>query len=53
MTPTEFRIKSLYLEREIERNKKIRCERVAARHERELAKLKKDYESQETDNPSQ
>lgn len=43
MTPTEFRIKSLYLEREIERNKKIRCVRVAAKFERELAKLKLEY----------
>lgn len=43
MTPTEYRIKVLILEREIERNKKIHCVRVAAKFERQLNKLKQEY----------
>ena len=44
MTPTEYRTRVLILEREIERNKKIHCTLVAARYERQLQELKKEYE---------
>lgn len=46
MTESEYRIKVIQLEKEIERNRKIRCVRVAAKFERMLKKLKEEYESQ-------
>lgn len=44
MTPAEYRTRVLMLEKEIERNKKIRCALVAARYERQLQALKEEYE---------
>ena len=46
MTPTEFRSRVVVLEKQIDRNKAIHCPLVAARYERQLAALKKEYESQ-------
>ena len=46
MTATEFRTKVISLEQKIAFNKSIKCPLVAARYERQLKELKKDYESQ-------
>lgn len=46
MTPSEYRTRVLLLEKQIDRNKRIHCPLVAARYERQLAALKKEYESQ-------
>ena len=43
MTPTEYRTRVIMLEKEIERNRKIRCTLVAARYERQLQALKEEY----------
>lgn len=44
MSPTEYRTRVLLLEKQIDRNKQIHCNLVAARHERQLAALKKEYQ---------
>lgn len=44
MTPAEYRTRVILLEKQIERNNKIHCNFVAARYERQLAALKKEYE---------
>lgn len=41
-----LKIRMRLLEKEIERNNRIHCPLVAARYERQLAALKKEYESQ-------
>ena len=44
MTPTEFRSRVLALERQIDQNKRIKCPLVAARYQRQLDRLRRDYE---------
>ena len=46
MKPSEYRTRVILLEKQIDRNKRIHCLLVAARYERQLAELKKEYESQ-------
>jgi len=44
MSPAEYRTRVILLEKQIDRNKQIHCNLVAARYERQLAALKKEYE---------
>lgn len=43
MTDIEFRVRLRYLESERDRNQRIKCLRVAARIQREIDELKKNY----------
>ncbi len=45
MSPTEYRTRVIQLEKQIEYNKRIRCLLVAARYQRQLDALKKEYET--------
>lgn len=45
MTPTEYRSRVIVLQKQIDFNKRIHCPLVAARYERQLAALKKEYET--------
>ena len=45
MTPTEYRTKCIVLEKQIEFNKSVHCELVAARYQRQLDALKREYEA--------
>ena len=45
MSPAEYRTRVILLEKQIDRNKQIHCNLVAARYERQLAALKKEYEA--------
>lgn len=46
MTPTEFRTRTIALEKQIAFNQSIHCTLVAARYQRQLEVLKKEYEAQ-------
>lgn len=46
MTATEFRTRVLSLEKQIEQNKRIKCPLVAARFQRQLDALNREWEAQ-------
>lgn len=50
MTPAEYRTRCIALEQQIKFNKSIRCELVAARYQRQLEALKKEYEANQESN---
>lgn len=45
MTPSEYRTRCIILEKQIDFNKRIHCTLVAARYQRQLDALKKEYEA--------
>lgn len=50
MTLTEYRARCIVLEKQIDFNKRIHCTLVAARYQRQLDALKKEYEAKNLEN---